>query len=192
MDGQLYRYRARPSFWIRDGHRRRHGQPPRKKGETPKKTCGRAGRKSPLGSRRMSTVLDAAPPQLLVPIALAMFSGLRKADLLSATLASLADGEIAVRTSKRGVPIKVPLHPTLLLAIAKRPNKPHKAEPLTNGQRRFKSALPHAARRGLKAASTLLGARLGPAWSGRGRLAPASRYTGSGIPLERACVSWSG
>jgi integrase len=66
-------------------------------------------------------VLDAAPAQLLVPVALAMFSGLRKADILSATLSAIRDGEITVRTSKRGVPIRVPLHPQLVAALAKRP-----------------------------------------------------------------------
>ncbi len=50
-----------------------------------------------------------------------MFSGLRKADVLSVTLGSIQNGEISVRTSKRGQPIRVPIHPILQQAIDSRP-----------------------------------------------------------------------
>jgi len=66
-------------------------------------------------------VLERAPPQLALPIALAMFSGLRKADVLSVTLASIQNGEITVRTSKRGQTIRAPIHPVLQRAIDNRP-----------------------------------------------------------------------
>ncbi|MEJ0096202.1 MAG: tyrosine-type recombinase/integrase [Methylocella sp.] len=69
-------------------------------------------------------VLDEAPAQLLVPLALAMFSGLRKADVLAVTLADIENGEITIRTSKRGVPVKIPMHPKLIEAIELRPTKP--------------------------------------------------------------------
>jgi integrase len=59
------------------------------------------------------TVLDAAPPYLRVPIALAMFAGFRKGDLLTATKAALRDGMISVVTGKRGVAVAVPVHPIL-------------------------------------------------------------------------------
>jgi integrase len=50
-----------------------------------------------------------------------MFSGLRKADELSVTLASIQNGEITVRTSKRGQTIRAPIHPVLQRAIDSRP-----------------------------------------------------------------------
>jgi integrase len=50
-----------------------------------------------------------------------MFSGLRKADVLSVSLASIQNGEISVRTSKRGQQIRVPIHPVLQRAIKARP-----------------------------------------------------------------------
>ncbi len=73
-------------------------------------------------------VLEAAPPQLLVPVALAMFSGLRKADVLAVNFSAIKDGEITVRTSKRGVAIKVPIHPELAAALTKRPTRPQKGK----------------------------------------------------------------
>jgi integrase len=66
-------------------------------------------------------VVERAPPHLLVPIALAMCAGLRKTDFLTVTMASLKNGAISVRTSKRGVPVTIPVHPILRDAIAARP-----------------------------------------------------------------------
>jgi integrase len=66
-------------------------------------------------------VVERAPSHLLVPIALAMCAGLRKSDFLTTTLASIKDGAISVRTSKRGVVITLPVHPILQRAIAARP-----------------------------------------------------------------------
>jgi len=37
-------------------------------------------------------------------------------------MTSISDGMISLRTSKRGVPIKLPLHPILVEALAGRPN----------------------------------------------------------------------
>jgi integrase len=75
----------------------------------------------PWSADECRVVLERAPSQLAIPIALAMFSGLRKSDVLSATTAAIHDGEITVRTSKRGRQISVPLHPTLMGIIARRP-----------------------------------------------------------------------
>ena len=66
-------------------------------------------------------VLERAPPQLALPIALAMYSGLRKSDVLSVTMASIRNDEITVRTSKRGRQISVPIHPVLMQAMERRP-----------------------------------------------------------------------
>lgn len=67
------------------------------------------------------TVLEHAPPHLRLPIALAMCAGLRKADFLTVTLSALQNNTIKVRTSKRGVPIKIPIHPLLSEALSARP-----------------------------------------------------------------------
>jgi integrase len=80
---------------------------------------GQANR--PWTAEECQIVLERAPPQLALPIALAMFSGLRTADILSASMATIRSGEISVRTSKRGMPIRVPIHPTLQRAIDNRP-----------------------------------------------------------------------
>ena len=71
----------------------------------------------PWSADECRVVLEHAPPQLAVPIALAMYGGLRKADVLSATMAAISGGEITVRTSKRGKQISVPVHPMLKAAI---------------------------------------------------------------------------
>ncbi len=75
----------------------------------------------PWSAEECQVVLERAPPQLALPIALAMCSGLRKADVLSVTMASLRDDQITVRTSKRGVQIRVPVHPILREEVGRRP-----------------------------------------------------------------------
>lgn len=66
-------------------------------------------------------VLERAPAHIRLPLAVAMCSGLRKGDFLTTKLSSIRDGHIVVRTSKRGVPIAVPIHPILADAMAQRP-----------------------------------------------------------------------
>ena len=66
-------------------------------------------------------VLDAAPPHLAIPIALAMFAGLRKGDILRLTMGDVKDGRISIVTRKRAQPICVPIHPELEKVLARRP-----------------------------------------------------------------------
>lgn len=68
-----------------------------------------------------SVVLDHAPPHIRLPLALAMCTGLRKADVFSITMTAIKGGQISVCTSKRGIPVRLPLHPTLVNALAERP-----------------------------------------------------------------------
>jgi integrase len=68
-----------------------------------------------------ATVLAEAPPHIRLPLALAMCTGLRYSDLMSVTLAAIRDNEIAVRTSKRDAPVRVPIHPVLVDALGARP-----------------------------------------------------------------------
>ena len=80
----------------------------------------RAGNR-PWTEEECRVVVERAPIHLLVPIALAMCAGFRKADFLTMTMASIKDGAISVRTSKRGVPVRISIHPILQRAIAARP-----------------------------------------------------------------------
>jgi len=59
------------------------------------------------------TVLDKVPVQLKAPIALAMFTGLRKSDVLTLTKGAIRDGRIWRRTSKTGQEVSLPIHPDL-------------------------------------------------------------------------------
>jgi integrase len=74
----------------------------------------------PWSADECRAVLERAPPQLAIPIALAMFRSLRKSDVLATTTAAIRGSEITVRTSKRGRQISVPLHPILISVIKRR------------------------------------------------------------------------
>ena len=78
----------------------------------------------PWSEAERRVVLERAPEQLKVPIALAMFSGLRKGDVLRLSKASIRDGRIWRRTSKTGYEMSIPLHPGLqsILSSAKTHN----------------------------------------------------------------------
>ena len=67
-------------------------------------------------------VLEAVPSQLRIAIALAMFTGLRKGDVLSLTKSAIRDGRIWRRTNKTGHELSLPIHPDLekLLSTAPR------------------------------------------------------------------------
>jgi len=67
------------------------------------------------------TVLAEVPKQLRVPIALAMFTGLRKGDVLSLTKSAIKDGQIWRRIGKTGQEISVPIHPDLADLLASAP-----------------------------------------------------------------------
>jgi integrase len=81
----------------------------------------RAGNR-PWSEEECQIVIDRAPPHLRLPLGLAMCAGFRKADFLTVTMGALKGGMISVRTSKRGVPVTIPIHPILADAIATRPN----------------------------------------------------------------------
>ena len=52
---------------------------------------------------------------------MALCVGLRYTDILLVTRSAITNGDISIRTSKRDVPIRVPIHPILADAIANRP-----------------------------------------------------------------------
>ena len=66
-------------------------------------------------------VIDHAPPPVRLPIALAMCTGLRKADVFSIKISAIHNGKISICNSKGGIPIKLPIHPILADALAGRP-----------------------------------------------------------------------
>ena len=76
----------------------------------------------PWTAEERKIVLESAPSNLRLALALAMCTGLRKTDVLSITMSSIAGDVISIRTSKRGVPVRLPLHPVLKDALACRPN----------------------------------------------------------------------
>jgi len=55
------------------------------------------------------TVISSIPVQLRLPVALGMFTGLRKGDVLAA----IRDGKIWRRTNKTGQEVSIPVHPDL-------------------------------------------------------------------------------
>ena len=56
-------------------------------------------------------VLERVPNQLRVPVALAMFTGLRKGDVLRLPKSAIREGRIWRRTAKTGHEMSIPLHP---------------------------------------------------------------------------------
>ncbi|MCP1848367.1 MULTISPECIES: tyrosine-type recombinase/integrase [unclassified Bradyrhizobium] len=58
-------------------------------------------------------VLAQIPDQLKLPVALAMFTGLRKGDVLSLAKSAIRDGKIWRRTNKTGQELSLPIHPDL-------------------------------------------------------------------------------
>ena len=66
-------------------------------------------------------VLAEAPVQVRLPVALAMFTGLRKGDVLKLTKSAIRNGRIWRRTSKTGQEVSVPIHPDLARLLSEAP-----------------------------------------------------------------------
>jgi integrase len=104
---------ARENGWMQDNPTRRIRRVARDK------SSPRANR--PWTEEECRAALAEAKPYLRVPIALAMFLGLRKGDVLRLTKSALANGIARLTTRKRGVVVTLPLHPTLLKILAEAP-----------------------------------------------------------------------
>jgi integrase len=63
-------------------------------------------------------ILAGVPAHLRVPIALGMFTGLRKGDVLALLKSSFRDGRLWRRTSKTGQLVSIPIHPDLAQILA--------------------------------------------------------------------------
>ncbi len=66
-------------------------------------------------------VITQLPAHLAVPVALAMFTGLRQGDVLGLTKAAIKDGLISRRTGKTGQIVSIPVHPDLADLLANAP-----------------------------------------------------------------------
>jgi integrase len=69
----------------------------------------------------MRTVLAEAPAGLRQPIAIAMYTGLRKGDVLRLTKAALRSGSLIVTTSKTRAELRLPVHPELATILSEGP-----------------------------------------------------------------------
>lgn len=86
-----------------------------------RKPKGTADINRPWSAAERAVVLAEAPVHIRLPIALAMCTGLRKADVFTMTAECIKDGMVFVRTSKTDQPIGLPIHPVLAEALAERP-----------------------------------------------------------------------
>jgi integrase len=68
------------------------------------------------------TVISEIAYQLRLPVALAMFTGLRKGDVLALTKGAIRDGRIWRRTNKTGQEVSIPVHPDLARLLATAPH----------------------------------------------------------------------
>jgi integrase len=75
----------------------------------------------PWSKAERQRVLDECPVQIRVPIALAMFTGLRKGDVVSLSRSAIRDGRLWRKTGKTGQEISIPLHPDLMAILAAAP-----------------------------------------------------------------------
>jgi integrase len=67
-------------------------------------------------------MLTEIPYQLRVPVALGMFTGLRKGDVLTSTKNAIRDRRIWRRTGKTGQQVSIPIHPDLAHILADAPH----------------------------------------------------------------------
>jgi integrase len=103
------------------GHGREHGIVR----ENPVKGVKRVrrAREAPRANRPWTTmerrvVLERVPDQLRAPTALAMFTGLRKGEVLRLPKSAIRDGRIWRRTAKTGYEVSIPLHPDLMNLVS--------------------------------------------------------------------------
>jgi integrase len=97
-------------------------------GENPVKGIRRARRprETPKANRPWTAserraVLSEVPYQLRMPVALAMFTGLRKGDVLALTKNSIRAGHVWRRTGKTGQEVSIPIHPDLACLLQEAP-----------------------------------------------------------------------
>lgn len=118
-------------FSIEKGWTKHNPVPHVKRAKRPK---GKRKANRPWTLEERRTVLEEAPWQIKVPLALAMFTGLRKRDCLTLPKSAIRDGIIHLDTSKTGEEVEIPIHPGLQLVLDTAPA--HEADTVaatTNG-----------------------------------------------------------
>lgn len=75
----------------------------------------------PWTAQERAAVLSHAPPDVRLPLVIAMCTGMRKADVFRLTWNDIQGDEIRVTTQKRGTPLRLPIHPVLAQALAETP-----------------------------------------------------------------------
>lgn len=75
----------------------------------------------PWSQQECRSVLECLPPHLAVPVAVAMFTGLRQGDVLSLRKGAIRNGQIWRQTSKTGQAVSLPVHPDLARILAAAP-----------------------------------------------------------------------
>ena len=78
--------------------------------------------KRPWTREERQIVIEHVSPQLRVPVALAMFTGLRKGDVLNLTKGAISNGLITRRIGKTGSEVSLPIHPDLVRLLAAAPS----------------------------------------------------------------------
>ena len=87
-----------------------------------KRARGTSPANRPWSLNECRTVISEIPYQLRLPVALAMFTGLRKGDVLALTKGAIKDGRIWRRTNKTGQEVSIPVHPDLARLLATAPH----------------------------------------------------------------------
>ena len=106
-------------FAIEKGWTKNNPVPHVKRAKRPK---GKRKANRPWTLEERRTVLEEAPWQLKVPLALAMFTGLRKRDCLTLPKSAIRHGVIHLDTSKTGEEVDIPVHPGLRLVLDAAPD----------------------------------------------------------------------
>lgn len=86
-----------------------------------RKEQGAPKQNRPWTAEERRVVLVESPWHIRIVLAMAMCLGIRYSDILRAPISALAGGDFRLRTQKRDVPIRIPIHPVLAAAIAERP-----------------------------------------------------------------------
>ena len=129
------------------------------------------------------TVLAEVPYQLRVAVALAMFTGLRKGDVLGLTKSAIRAGEIWRRTGKTGQEVSIPVHPDFARLLQEAPT--HNAVTMAATTRGTPWTLSGFNSTFIKAIAKL---------KGEEKLVLGLRFTGCATPSERCLwkrgLSW--
>jgi integrase len=101
-------------FSIEKGWTKSNPVPHVKRAKRPK---GKRKANRPWTLEERRAVLEEAPWQIKVPLALALFTGLRTRDCLTLPKAAIRDGIIHLDTSKTGEEVQIPVHPGLQIVL---------------------------------------------------------------------------